>query len=118
MPDNARIRLDFGAFTLTAALFDTSVAKRFYGALPLTVELTYWGGEAYGTIGRDLGAEAPVPVIPSGGLAYTNRGDYLCIFFGQTPAWPVEHVGKIEGTDYRALLAGQPGTVTITKETL
>lgn len=114
MNDN-RIALDFGAFKLRASLFDTAVAKRLYESLPLTVELTYWGGEAYGSIGADLGVERPVPKIPAGGLAYTNRGNYLCIFFGQTPAWDVEYVGKIDGEEWSALLDSTPETVKITR---
>ena len=33
--------------------------------------------------------------IPPGGIAYTNNGNYVCIFFGQRPAWAVEHIGQI-----------------------
>ncbi len=92
-----KIVLDFGAFQLNAELFeDHPVAQRYYRELPHTIRLTQWGGELYGPIDADLGTYHPVPVIPAGGLAYTNQGNYLCVFFGQTPAWAVEYIGRIE----------------------
>ena len=100
-----RLMLDFGGFVLRAELFDTAVARRFAEHLPYRVSLTQWGGELYGPIGRDLGEENPVADIASGGLAYTNQGDLVCIFFGQQPAWPVEHIGQITGDQWRELLA-------------
>ncbi|MFC1862725.1 cyclophilin-like family protein [Thermodesulfobacteriota bacterium] len=42
--------------------------------------------------GINLGEDNPVPDIPPGGIAYTNNGNFLCIFFGQTPAWSVEYI--------------------------
>ena len=102
------IELDFGAFVLEAQLFDTAVAKRFAEGLPYAVELTRWGRELYGPIGRDLGEENPVPEIETGGLAYTNRGHLVCIFFGQSPAWPVEFIGRIKGDQWEQLLGDEP----------
>ncbi|MDY6824033.1 MAG: cyclophilin-like fold protein [Thermodesulfobacteriota bacterium] len=91
-----KIIIDFGEFELTATLFDTPIAGRFADTLPKTVSFTRWGGEMYGSIGADLGEETLVGDIPSGGIAYTNRGNYVCIFFGQRPAWPVDHIGQID----------------------
>ena len=45
-----------------------------------------------------------MPDIPAGGLAYTNQGNYFCIFFGQKPAWDVEYIGKIEGDEWKKLI--------------
>ena len=109
-----KILLDFGTLQLKAELFDTAIAEKFYACLPITISLTKWGGELYGGINRSLGAEAPVPEIPEGGLAYSTNGDYLCIFFGQTPAWPVEFIGKIEGDGWKALQKGSYTRVNIT----
>ncbi|MBD3345674.1 MAG: hypothetical protein GF401_11490 [Chitinivibrionales bacterium] len=89
------ILLDFLHVKLSAELFDTVTANRFVEHLPCTVDLVGWGKELYGSIGADLGEENPVSNIPPGGLAYTNHGNYFCIFFGQAPAWPVEHIGRI-----------------------
>jgi hypothetical protein len=97
------IELDFGVFTLDAELFDNEIAKRFSEILPCQVNLTQWGGELYGSIGKDLGENSPVDTIPPGGLAYTRKGNYLCIFFGQTPAWAVEYIGRISGNSWEKL---------------
>lgn len=99
--------LNFGSFKLIGELFACPVADRFYKHLPYIVSLTAWGHELYGDIGLDLGADNPVPEIPPGGIAYTNRGNFCCIFFGQEPAWPVEHIGQITGNDWKVLLAGR-----------
>ena len=96
-----KIKLQFEKFELEAELFETEVAKKLYQNLPVEIELTHWGNEMYGPIGVNLGTESPVPDIPAGGLAYTNRGNYFCIFFGQTPAWPVEHVGRMIKDDWK-----------------
>lgn len=109
-----RIELVFADFTLDAELFDTKISAGFINNLPYTVSLTKWGDELYGSIGKDLGEESPVPVIPPGGIAYTNNGNYLCIFFGQTPAWAVEHIGQISGNTWQTLVESPPQkTVTI-----
>lgn len=97
------IELDFGEFVLPGELFDTKIAKSFMRYMPYNVDLIKWGNELYGPIGRDLGESSPVGMIPEGGLAYTNKGAYICIFFGQTPAWPVEHIGQIDNDMWRKL---------------
>lgn len=102
-----KIKLRFKDFELDAELFETETARRFAEGLPYSVELTQWGRELYGPIYKDLGSEHPVSVIPSGGLAYTNRGNYICVFFGQNPAWPVEHVGHISGDNWKKLLTAK-----------
>jgi hypothetical protein len=101
--ENTSIELDFGSLVLSARLFDTDIAKKFLRHLPVTVNLMQWGEEFYGGIGVDLGGENPVPVIPPGGIAYTNSGNYVCIFFGQRPAWAVEHIGQIADNQWPRL---------------
>lgn len=98
------ITLDFGSFVLDAKLFNTKIAEKFVQGMPYTVQLTQWGREVYGSIGEDMGEEKPVPQIPPGGIAYTNNGNYVCIFFGQTPAWPVEYIGQIDDGRWQTLL--------------
>ncbi len=97
------ITLDFGAFSCTASLFDSPLAKKFHESLPRTVNLTRWGQELYGPLGAELFDEKPVSSIPPGGIAYSKRGSYVCIFFGQTPAWPVNHIGSIDGDCWKEL---------------
>mgnify|MGYP006310237615 CR=1 FL=1 len=112
-----RIELDFGSLVLSATLFDTVMAEKFAACLPCTVDLTQWGGELYGPIGADLGEENPVADIPAGGLAYTNRGGYACIFFGQRPAWAVEYIGQIDDDHWPRLLDHpDPGRVIIRRQ--
>jgi len=98
------ITLCFKDFELKAELFDTETARNFVSGLPYKIELTQWGNEVYGSIGIDLGAENPVSEIPPGGIAYTNRGNYVCVFFGQSPAWPVEYIGRIPDYGWKKLL--------------
>lgn len=99
----SHIILDFGTFELQARLFDSPVAQALKTKLPLSVSLTRWGDEYYGPINLDLGRDHPVPAIPPGGLAYSQNGGYLCVFFGQTPAWPVDHIGQIHSDTWLAL---------------
>lgn len=100
---NKNIVLDFGTVSLNAELFDTNISNLFYEDLPFEVELTAWGNELYGDIGHDLGVENPVAKIPDGGIAYTNRGNLVCVFYGQSPAWKVEHIGSIVGDTWKVL---------------
>lgn len=102
-----KINLKFNDFSLLAELFTTETARKFAMGLPYKMKLTQWGRELYGSIGTDLGEENPVPGIPPGGIAYTNHGNYICIFFGQDPAWPVEYIGQIEGDGWRRLLRAE-----------
>ena len=99
------IILKFKNFTLNAELFDNDIAGKFAAELPYKVKLIQWGKELYGSIGINLGAENPGPEIPAGGIAYTNRGNYVCIFFGQDPAWQVEYIGQIKGDEWKRLLS-------------
>jgi hypothetical protein len=98
------IVLDFGSFSLEAVLFETPIAQAFKQHLPYQVRLMQWGNELYGSIGKDLGTENPVPDIPPGGIAYSLQGNYVCIFFGQTPAWDVDHIGQITGDQWEMLV--------------
>lgn len=79
------ILLDFKSLTLTADLFDSRIARNFAANLPYEVNLVQWGRELYGSIGIDLGEEHPVPDIPPGGIAYTRKGNYVCIFLARHP---------------------------------
>ena len=97
------IELDFGTFVLDAELFDNAIAEKFKQILPCSIELTSWGSEVYGPTGADLGDDAPIDEIPAGGLAYTNNGNYFCVFFGQRPAWAVEYIGQIIGDQWLRL---------------
>lgn len=111
-----RIKLNFGDLELYAELFETRIANEFYENLPYRIELTNWGNEAYGGINLDFEDENPVTDIPPGGLAYTDRGNLFCIFFGQQPAWDVEYIGQIEGDSWKMLITNWPQHVIVTEE--
>lgn len=111
-----KVILTFNDFKLKAELFDTKIAERFYRNLPYSIDLTVWGSELYGSINHDLGSDNPVPDIPSGGLAYTNQGNYFCLFFGQTPAWAVEHIGQVVNTEWKKLFQIRPSRVFIARD--
>ncbi len=107
-----KLELKFDSVTVEAELNNSAVAARLTENLPTTIELTTWGDEAYGTIGVDLGEENPVPHILEGGIAYTNNGNYLCFFYGQTPAWPVEYIGDMD-KNWKELITTPPSVVTV-----
>ncbi len=89
------IMLDFGAIQVDAVLFTSPIAQALARILPCSIRLQKWGNELYGPIDKDLGEDRPTSNLPSGSIAYTNQGNYICFFFGQAPAWPVEYIGHI-----------------------
>ena len=103
------VQLSFGAFKdsnpssaqLTARIFDTPTGRAFLDSCPHRhLSLSTYGAEVYGELRLDLPSTRRQPQIPPGGLAYSLQGSYLCVFFGQTPAWPVDYIGQIdEGWD-------------------
>lgn len=109
-----KIILEFDTITLEAELNNSPVAHNLVKQLPLTINLTTWGDEAYGPIGVDLGVHDPIPEIPCGGIAFTNNGNYLCFFYGQRPAWPVEYIGDMN-EDWNKLITIPPTFVSIEK---
>jgi len=107
------IELNFNGTIMKARLFETEIGRRLFAALPVQIDLQTWGDESYGSIGVDLGEDNPVPMIPAGGMAYTNQGDYLCLFYGQRPAWPVEHVGEFLDEQWQQLRTLKPLSVRV-----
>jgi hypothetical protein len=107
------ITLEFESCTMRARLFNTTIAQRLATMLPLQVSLQSWGHESYGSIGNDLGSDAPRSEMPPGALAYSSQGNYLCIFYGQQPAWPVEYIGQIRDDQWRQLCGAPPAGVTL-----
>ena len=90
------LELDFGDIKLRGKLFNNAIANQLKAELPLNIDLQQWGNEFYGSIDKDLGVENPQAEVSNNALAYTNHGNYFCIFFGQQPAWPVEVVGEVQ----------------------
>ena len=89
---------------LRAAVFDTPTGRAFLDSCPHTgVSLSAYGAEVYGPLRLALPQHRPQPRIPPGGLAFSEQGQFLCVFFGQDPAWPVDYIGQIEGDSWEAL---------------
>ena len=87
---------------LRARVFDTPTGHAFLGACPHVLpSLQSYGEEVYGSLRVTLPSSQPQSLIPPGGLAYSSQGQYLCVFFGQAPAWPVDYIAQIEvGYEY------------------
>ena len=91
------IRITAGHLELNGYLFDIEPARSLYKLLPVTIDATFWGQEFYGSLPEpleDAGKHLQAKIKP-GGIAYSEQGNYLCVFFGQTPAWPVDYLGHI-----------------------
>ena len=93
---------------LTGRLFDSPAGRELYQSLPQEIHLKKWGNELYGAIRSELPPGHLQTEIPEGGIAYTNQGNYLCIFYGQRPAWPVNYIGQILGDSWKELLEKNP----------
>ena len=109
------IQLAFDQLELPAELNASPIARQLAELLPLSLELQTWGAEVYGSIGRDLGSHRLQAQVEAGSLAYTNRGNYFCIFFGQQPAWPVDLIGAIPTGDWQKLRSARLSRLTIRK---
>ena len=101
---------------LTGQLNDSPTASALAALLPVTVRMSRWGDEYYGSLNDPLdlaeSADAREAMVV-GELAYWPPGNALCIFFGPTPAStgpepraasPVNPLGMLGG-DVTALRA-------------
>jgi hypothetical protein len=81
------IVIEIGGKTLRASFGDSPAAKRIAAALPLTVTMSRWGDEYYGSAGLSIPEDASArELMEVGEIAYWGPGKALCIFFGPTPA--------------------------------
>ncbi len=110
---NIDLKIDNQAFTVE--LFDHPIARELLNLLPLSIDLTCWGNEAYGDIALRHKSVKPQPTIPPGGLAYSEQGPYLCLFYGQTPAWPVDYIGQLQGDEWKALVSKSFRKMTLSR---
>ena len=92
-----KICLEAGPVNMEAELNDSASARAIAKALPFTGSAQVWGDEIYFPIPVALDEEAPQAEVLSGTIAYWPPGKALCIFFGQTPASPINVVGRLLG---------------------
>ena len=81
------ITLSAGGVSLAATLGDGPAARRLAGSLPVTIAMSRWGDEYYGSLAVRLpsgGARRDVYAV--GEVALWPDGNAFCIFFGPTPA--------------------------------
>ena len=114
-----RLALNVGStdhIALRARVFDSPTSRAFLESCPHDVgRLSAYGDEVYGQLRHVLPMTRPQPRIPAGGLAYSSQGNYLCLFFGQTPAWPVDYIAQVE-VGYEHLQGGSWRSLVVTRE--
>ena len=93
----ARIRVTAGPVAVTVELNGSKTAGLILAALPFEAEARTWGDEVYFDTPVAAGEEDPQAEVPFGAVAYWPPGKALCLFFGQTPASPVNVVGAVAG---------------------
>lgn len=112
------VKLILQKVEMVGELDDSPAGRALAQVLPLTLDLSRWGQEYYGDLGRSLGplAGQPVEVLQVGDLAFWQPGNALCLFFGPTPASrgdecraasPVYPLGRVSG-DWAAVKALGP----------
>ena len=79
--------IEFAGGALEVALNGGEAANRLAAALPVTLTLSRWGDEYYGTLPVRLPSrEKARDVYEIGEVALWPSGNAFCIFFGPTPA--------------------------------
>lgn len=66
-------------------LNDSDTANAVFLALPLTREVSTWGGEIYFEVPVEHPLENGKKVLDIGEVAFWPEGSAFCIFFGRTP---------------------------------
>jgi hypothetical protein len=92
-----RLRIVTPQFTMDAVVNETETARALREVLPCEAPARRWGDEVYFEVPLEAGPENPQPAVPAGTVAYWPPGHAFCIFFGQTPASPVNVVGVLDG---------------------
>ena len=116
----AKIIIDAGNVSVSAALNDSATAQAILDALPIEGKANIWGDEIYFDIPVSIEQAADARAgVEVGDLGYWPVGSAFCIFFGPTPVStdekpraysPVNVFGKITG-DATRLKAVEDGAV-------
>jgi len=104
-----KIRITAGPVQMTATLNDTETAKKLWEILPTENSGSRWGDEIYFPIPTKMQEQDAQASVPSGTIAFWPPGDSFCIFFGQTPASPVNVIGTLDGNpdEFKQISGGQ-----------
>ena len=92
-----KVRIKTKAVEMMAELNDSPSARKIWEALPIESTTQLWGKEVYFEIPVHVEERDAQAKVPSGTIAFWPPGDCFCIFFGQTPASPVNVVGMLDG---------------------
>jgi uncharacterized protein len=126
MPTRIRFRIE--GQDLAGELDDTETARTLAARLPISIRMSRWGDEYYGSLGealkppkcRDARDEMSI-----GELAWWPPGNALCVFFGPTPASrgdepraasPVVPVGRLTGDTSSLRKLGPSARATVEAE--
>ena len=93
----SKVRIQAGSVEMAASLNDSGTAKAILEALPIHSSAQLWGREVYFQIPVHVDEDDAQARVPSGAVGFWPPGDCLCVFFGQTPASPVNVVGTLDG---------------------
>ncbi len=93
----ARILIKAKKVEMAAGLNESATAKKLWETLPIESRARLWGKEVYFEVPIHMDADDAQAKVPSGTVAFWPDGDCLCLFYGQTPASPVNIVGTLEG---------------------
>ena len=93
----AKILIKSGNVQMTAELNDSATATEIREALPIDSDARLWGKEVYFEVPVHHDPDDAQAKVPSGTVAFWPAGDCLCLFYGQTPASPVNVVGTLDG---------------------
>jgi len=93
----SRILVKAKKVQMTAQLNDSPTARALWDALPIESIARLWGKEVYFEIPVHRDPDNAQASVPSGTVAFWPDGDCLCLFYGQTPASPVNVVGMLDG---------------------
>src|SRR6266436_3895449 len=102
------IRITAGTVSAQAKLNDSKTARAIWDALPIEAKAQTWGDEIYFAIGVSEAEDSARETVELGDLGYWPPGHAFCIFFGPTPASPVNVVGRVAG-DARAFTRVRSG---------
>ena len=109
------MKVKIGSIELTVKLNESETAKKIAAALPFSSKASLYGDEIYFSTPVEMGGENPVASVPPGGVAFWPPGNALCLFFGQTPASPVNLVGEIDGDPYVLRDVKESATIEVTE---